>query len=332
MSLTSGGETDTRPVSAGFRVPFGLELSGALVAPEQSLRSTRYVCPACGDGLTYRAGPIISANFAHRGGTGCTPESALHAAAKLMVADCVRAWLSASGPRPVVRRVCGCGVVRDDPIRDMVAGVTLEHRLRAGDRDLVADVALLDAAGGVRLLVEILVHHAVNADKRKALAAGSIPWIELEAESVIEEAAVWRPRAADNVRPLECEDCKAVLAANADRLRRVAAAANVSASPPGYAVSVDVCYRCHKEMPLFYWQGMFDYSRPPEPVPATVQPRDSGVVRRRYYANTCPFCRAMIGHHYAQEHLIETLVSSGPPVDPALDRFFTNWQEAQCGG
>jgi hypothetical protein len=39
----------------------------------------------------------------------------------------------------------------------------------------------------------------------------------------------------------------------------------------------------------------------------------------------------MNGHHYAQEHLIETLVSSGPPVDPALDRFFKEWQEAETG-
>ncbi len=331
MNETSDGETGPRLASAGFRVPFGLDPSGALAAPEQAVRSERYVCPACGDRLTYRAGQIISANFAHRGGTGCTAESALHAAAKLLVAESVRAWLAGSGPRPVVRRSCSCGLIKDDPIRGGVVGVTLEHRLRAGDNDLVADVALLDAAGGIRLLVEILVGHEVDPDKRKALAAESIPWIELEAETVVDEAVVWKPRATGNVRAIECRDCKPILEARAAKLRLIARRANVPASPTGYVVTAYPCYRCHADTPLYFWEGMFVYSDPPKPVPATVQMRDSRAANRRYYANTCGFCAVMISQQYAAEYLWEAVFTTTPPVDPALYKLFQEWQDVEPG-
>lgn len=324
MSGTMSTEGSRRSALAGFRVPLGLDATGALVAPEDAVRSVPYQCPACADRLTYRAGPIISANFAHRGGTGCAPESALHAAAKHLVAETVRAWLSGSGQGPVVRRACGCGLVRDDPIKDLITDVTLEHRLRSGDRDLVADVALLDTAARARLLVEVLVHHAVDADKRTALAADSIPWIELDAQSIIAEPAVWQPRAADNVRALVCEACEKVLATRAEELRNIAAAADLPAAPAGYAVDVCGCYRCDRKTPLYYWPGMFDYARPPELVPASVQIRDSNVAGRRYYANTCAFCRALIGHHYVLEHMLEVL--NFAPVNPALERFYRRRQ------
>jgi hypothetical protein len=330
VNETFGGETGPRVASAGFRVPFGLDPSGALVAPEKAVRSERYVCPACGDRLTYRAGQIVAANFAHRGGTNCTPESALHAAAKLLVAESVRVWLAGSGPRPVVRRACSCDLVKDDPIRDGVAGVTLEHRLRAGERDLVADVALLDAAGGIRLLVEILVHHEVDPDKRKALAAGSIPWIELEAEMVINDAAVWTPRATGNVRAIECRVCKPILEARAATVRRVAKKANLPASPRGYVVTTYPCYRCRVITPLYFWEGMFVYSDPPEPVPASVQMRYSQPPNRRYYANTCGFCEVMIFGEYAAEYLW-TAVFTATPVNPALYKFFQEWHDVEPG-
>lgn len=155
-----------------------------------------------------------------------------------------------------------------------------------------------------------------------------MPWIELDAQSVIDEAAIWRPRAADNVRPLVCEDCKNVLAERAERLRTVAAAANLPASARGYAVAIYQCHRCNRTIPIYFWKGMFDYEAPPEPVPPSVRPRESMTAGRRYLANTCPYCRALIGQHYAMEHLLETLTVTRPPCDPALERFYQTCQEA----
>jgi hypothetical protein len=302
--LAESQEPEPTPVARGFRVPYGLDPAGALVAPDAATRSVPYVCPGCADRLTYRAGPIVSAHFAHRGGTGCTPESVLHAGTKLRVAAAVRAWLEGTGPRPIVRRECHfCGWVRDDPVKDGVVAVSVEHRLRAGGRDVVADLALLNDQGAARLLIEILVSHAVDREKVAAFEAAKLPWIELDAEQVETEAVVWRPSASGNVSGLNCPDCAARKQAHDDAIAAIAASQGSPPTVPGYMTSAYTCYRCRRPTLLYLWLGMFDYYVPPPPVPSTVQRRYSGEVRRRYWANTCGHCHAMIGNFYVRDGL-----------------------------
>ncbi len=308
-------EPELVPAARGFRVPYGLDAAGSLIPPEQATRSTPYVCPACADKLTYRAGPIVSAHFAHRGGTGCTPESVLQAGTKLRVAGAVRAWLAGSGPRPTVRRKCHCGWVRDDPIRDGVATVSLEHRLRTVDRDMVADLALLNAKGKPRLLIEILVSHAVDVEKAAALRAAKVPWIELDAERVQPETVIWEPCASGNIRPMDCPECAARKQARMDQIATIAAAIGVSPILAGYESGPYTCYRCHRPTLLFFWHGMFDNAVPPSPRPKTIVIRYSSVVNRKYWANACGHCHAMFGNHYIQSDLEPSEYEAALPID-----------------
>jgi hypothetical protein len=315
------------PRPRGFRVPFAVDSDGKLVSPDVADRAGAYLCPACRDRLTYKAGPVVSAHFAHRGGTGCTPESALHEGTKLLVAAAVQAWVDGAGDRPVVRRKCGCGHVQDAPLRDGIAAVSVEYRRHVGDRDIVADIALLDARGEPRLLIEILVSHAVDAHKRHALAAANLRWIELEAERVAYPALTWEPRAEGNVPPIACARCAAENVRHNQEIERVATAIAAPASPRGYAVTTYSCWRCEKATLLYFWVGMFDYARPPDPVPRTVQPRYSSVVRRRYWANTCGHCRAMFGNFYVTDELLEQLTIR--PGDLTLQAFCDADREAE---
>ncbi len=298
------------PAARGFRVPYGVDAAGSLIPPGQATRTTPYICPACADKLTYRAGPIVSAHFAHRGGTGCTPESVLHAYTKLRVADAAGAWLSSRGPRPTVRRWCRCGWVRDDPIRNGVATVSLEHRLTAADCDMVADLALLDAGGAPRLLIEILVSHAVDAEKAAALRAAKVPWIELDAERVTPEAVIWEACAAGNVRPMDCPKCAAREQARIDareqaridareqaRFMQTVAVEAICISPTwaGYRTGVCTCHRCGLSALIFLWHGMFSKERPPSPRPQTIAWRYSTVSRCKHWVNTCGLCGGMLG-------------------------------------
>ena len=303
------------PAARGFRVPYGLDDAGSLVPPEQATRSTPYVCPACADKLTYRAGPIVSAHFAHRGGTGCTPESVLHAGTKLRAGNAVRAWLSGSGPRPTVRRKCYCGWVRDDPLRDGVATVSLEHRLRAVDRDVVADLALLSAEGKPRLLIEILVSHAVDAEKAALLRAAKVPWIELDAERLMPEALIWEPCASGNIRPLDCPDCDA---REQDQIMEIAIAADalgISATWIGYRTGIFTCNRCGRPTPIFLWHGMFSNARPPRPKPKTIAWRTSGMFDWKYWANTCGYCHATLDEYDIESVLDPSEYEATRPID-----------------
>jgi hypothetical protein len=274
-----------------------------LVAPSLASRSVRYVCPGCSDRLTYRAGPIVSAHFAHRGGTGCTPESVLHSGTKLRIAAAIQAWLAGTGPRPVVRRRCQCGAIQNDPIRDGIVRVSVEHRLRARDREVIADLALLTEQGTARLLIEVLVSHAVDGEKESALRAARLPWIEVEAEEVEPDASVWKPRASGNVRPLDCQGCAAKRQERERVIAAVAASQGSQPVVPKYLTSTFTCYRCQRPTLLYLWRGMFHDVLPPRPRPATLSLRYSGVVLGKYWANTCGHCHAMIGNWYVKQSL-----------------------------
>jgi hypothetical protein len=214
--------------------------------------------------------------------------------------------VAGTGPRPIVRRKCyRCGWIRDDPVRDGVVAVSVEHRLRAGGRDVVADLALLNGQGAPRLLIEILVSHAVDTAKVAALEAARLPWIELDAEQVEPEAVVWLPSASGNVSSLNCPECAARRTAHEASIAAIAASQGSPPTVTGYLTSTYTCYRCRRPTLLYLWLGMFDNYVPPSPRPSTVQHRYSGEVQRRYWANTCGHCHAMIGNHYIRIGLTE---------------------------
>ena len=298
----------------GFKVPFGQSADGAIVPVAQADRDVRYVCPACATPLLLRAGQVRQKHFAHRAQANCSPESALHQATKLRIAEAVTAWRNGTGNRPVVRRRCDhCGGAVDSPISERIVAAKVECRAPGGR---IVDVGLLDDSGTLRLAIEVLVTHAV--DEQKETALGGLAWIELPADHV-EDPAIWAPRrVGGRVNPVRCQACE-------ERpLRRRAATAALAAKyglePPArgyYALEAD-CWRCHKQTVLFLWPGIGFRHNAPAPYPRTVKFRFSKTVSESYLANGCVHCDASQG-----EFFLEGLFFQAARDDPDAQDLWT---------
>lgn len=184
-------------------VPYGLDPDGAEVRPSDAHRGTAYVCPdsGCGGELIYRSGPLVQPHFAHKvASERCDfwHETEAHLRAKQLVVRLI----AAGAPVELVRRCAECDGKVSQQLPRGIAAASLEYLLPSGLR---ADVALLGPGGAPRAIVEIYPTHAVDAEKAAALA--DLPWIELQAEELLEDSGRWRPL-QDRFRPTRCSLCR----------------------------------------------------------------------------------------------------------------------------
>lgn len=287
-----------------FRLPFGLDSNSCLVARPEAAKGKRYVCPNCHAPLIVREGRFRTKHFAHASTSVCSPESACHVIAKLLIASAVRAWLEGHGQRPTFDRKCqSCPARITQHLPDTVVDVAIEYRLSSGH---VADLALLGRHGPVAVL-EIRASHAVPETKANEL---SLPWGEFASDDVIAEPLSWRP-IRDHLRKLACPECKKGEAVEQERLQRVRTinqwlcrkiARNFSlvlAGPP-YVARPWRCYLCRLDMIVYTWpdRKMHSTTPPPKPVPATVRIVHSTSVEAAYWGNVCPHCEALQGDFY----------------------------------
>ena len=119
-------------------------------------------CPACGEQLIARKGDTRIHHFAHRSHSQC-PESNLHYIAKYIAWSRIREKLAAdrstSGPGLEIVWRCNDGCGKEHRFDLLATGV----REAVMERDLGAcqpDIALLDARGEPRCLIEIVLTHS----------------------------------------------------------------------------------------------------------------------------------------------------------------------------
>ena len=278
----------------GFRVPIGVAVDGRLVRREDAAKGEPYSCPACSSRLVFRAGSIRATHFAHQPTQACHPETAVHEAAKRLVAQAVVDWLTDAGPQPMVEKSCrGCYRTFLDPIAGRPSRAAIEFRL---DDGLVADVVLL---GDTKVLavIEIWVAHRVDGAKAARLL---VPWIELRGEDVILDAVNWKPVNAGNLRPFWCDHCLARDRSAAELCRRL----GIDFDATRYLPAVDTCWKCNKPTPVFAWRRgqLHETERPPAPMPRTIEWRFSKTLGGGYWANTCFHCRTLIGDGFLFMH------------------------------
>lgn len=138
-----------------------------------------FTCPGCGEPLVARLGAVRARHFAHRPGSPCpltAPETALHWNAKeRLLRLCEQAF---SGER-VVRLLARCpGCRRPVPGTLDSFGDSATSEGAAGC--LRCDVLVL-RGGRPALAFEVRVTHAVDDSKERALAALSLPALEVDA-------------------------------------------------------------------------------------------------------------------------------------------------------
>lgn len=134
--------------AAGHAVPIG----GAE-------RGTAYVCPICGGAMIARLGSEVRHHFAHVEQQHCPAEAVAHAAGVRWIAGRLRGHLAA---RQSVTASWTCPLCGQIHTANLLAGaVTVCEDFRAGDLHL--DVALLDAAGGLRAGIVLAAPGGIDA-------------------------------------------------------------------------------------------------------------------------------------------------------------------------
>jgi hypothetical protein len=109
-------------------------------------------------------------------------------AAKKALRKAVQAWREGLGPSPQILRTCdACGEERWRPLDRRQAQLELDAHLGTGQR---ADLTLSDAAGRVRLVVQL---EGGSRLPNRALAAAEAPIIVLSGAAVVADPLSWRP-------------------------------------------------------------------------------------------------------------------------------------------
>lgn len=209
----------------GFKVPVARTSRGSLVRAMNASHGKSYFCPGCDAPLTLRKGDVRAAHFAHRHSGCCSPETALHKGAKAWIAARFRRRLQNRGtwlPKlaapcrgtkdPAARPASGaCKASAWFDLRDLDYDEVAEERMT--DDGLRPDVLLLK--GGSPILgIEVLVTHAVGAAKAERTGH---PWIEMDAQQLIDSPKAWRPAAGRFPWTSLCQQCQRL-----ERIRAIA--------------------------------------------------------------------------------------------------------------
>ena len=197
----------------------GRKVHAVRIEPEDRRRRAPFTCLGCGEELVPHLGKVRAPHFAHHPGSACpltAPETALHLDAKeRLLALCEDAFAG----RRQVTLLARCNACRRAAPRDLA---------REGDRAVTegaigvlrADVLVL-AGERPALAIEVVVTHAVDAQKEAALAAAGVPAVEIDVreEWEREEAGAVALTCARSLGFPPCPACAAQARADVDRAR-----------------------------------------------------------------------------------------------------------------
>ena len=210
--------------NAGVQLAWARDRSGAKVNarrldPKDRRARAPFTCLGCGEELVPHLGQVRARHFAHRAGSTCpltAPETALHLDAKeRLLGLCADAFAG----RRRVTLLARCPACRRLAPRDLAAegdGALAEGAVGP----LRADV-LVTSGARPALAIEVVVTHAIDAEKEAALAAAGVPAVEVDARDE------WEREGADGVEVVcdrslgfpPCPACAAQAWADVDRAR-----------------------------------------------------------------------------------------------------------------
>lgn len=316
------------PGGSELKIPCAVDQAGKIFLPGEAEPGGRYFCPSCGNLVIFRKGEVRTPHFAHKKSATCSLETVLHKSAKMLIREAVMRWRHEGHAAPMIYRTCKkCGMEQGIPLQK-VDDAVLEYQL---DQYRI-DVALL--AGGKPVLgVEIFVTHEVDEEKFKKLG---VPFIELEALSVLEDSERWHPIRTtldEFTDEFTCESCRekqerqekekqqAKQQAEKEKqqakkqhdkkVQELALRDKIELPKENYLVGINRCWKCKEEILVFVWSApswqapptFWQKDPPPEPKPVTIQYRlirtDKG--QDKFWLNVCPFCDTTQSFYYLTE-------------------------------
>lgn len=245
-----------------------------------------------------RAGESVVRHFAHKANTSCTGETLAHLTAKRLLVQIVSEYSHSSKFKPIsLSCICSCckGTASIDLPRSSFTAASEEFRVG----DFVVDVVAFRGPAAV-LGIEILATHSVEGRKAEDL---QIPWLELQAEKVLEDPYCWRPVSA-RLNPIVCSDCKNHIGKLLSLSEKWSQPFHEPArardpSRDVYLAAIETCWQCKEEILVYWWAGVpFSDTEPPAPRPKTIAHRYSKQFGGTYWANTCPQCNAVQGDNF----------------------------------
>lgn len=279
-----------------LQVPYGTDQNGALVAASDATKSNQYNCPQCCSTLILRDGQVKTKHFAHKAETNCNGETIAHNTAKNLIAQIINDQSENAKPISLdcTCMICFAPMTQTIP-REKFTSAKVEFPIG----DFICDAVTFQNEKTV-LAIEICQTNAVTQMKGEKLA---IPWIELDASTVLANPFHWKP-IQSRLNPVACKKCRSSIAkikaiAERDGIELEEFVANRDPSRSQYLAAVDKCFKCHSEILLFWWNGVpFCEESPPTPIPRTVQHRFSKAYGGKYWINTCPRCSAIQGDNF----------------------------------
>ena len=280
--------------SVKLRVPFAVDGAKRLYSPEMAEKGKHYFCPACQDTVILRKGKIKTAHFAHKASETCNQETILHKTAKQRIVEVISDWKVGKIDPPILKRVCEiCRKSIDQSLPDKVERAVMEYRMSDG---FIVDVALM-VENKPAAAIEIRVTHAVGESKAELL---SVPFIELEGKTVIENPTIFEP-IHDQFLPFTCRACKQAKTRFHVKVNEIAKQTGIKLPDRYYRYGFCECWRCKREIIVYAWPkaSEWDNSAPKmKPIPQTIQYRYSNTVGGKYWVNTCPRCKSIQGDFF----------------------------------
>ena len=287
-----------------LKIPFAYN-GERFVRPSEAERDNTYFCPNCGEKLIYRKGDHTRPHFAHYGDTICsTPETILHHAAKRRLKHLVEEGLKMRSKSPFFVRKCRfCYKMEvEQRIPTSVQAVAMEKRLPNGYQP---DVLLMSDEETKKPIaaLEVFVTNAVGAQKEESIG---LPWMEVQGRDVMrtlgEEAPVRIEVDRDSLEVALCKKCKREILRMRRRIRNLLNRWGMEWPGTPYQVGLTDCWKCEATIPVFRWgNDKFSTEDPPDPKPWTVQFRHSKTAMSKYWANTCPVCKATQGDWFLRK-------------------------------
>lgn len=205
------------------------------IYPNQARKGTTYYCPQCHGPVHLRSGEHLLPHFFHvTPNDTCSAESIIHQAAKALLLY----WINGQFP---IRVAFSCPQCHHEGSYRLPFGQHLTAVQEYTVGSYRADIALIDDRGVPHAGLEILATHRVDEKKAAEL---DIPWVELEAELVLEcPTVLWPIRWGGGwTVPSECDHCTP----NWVPLPREGLRIIRGHCPrfPRYDIPDDTCYEC----------------------------------------------------------------------------------------
>ena len=167
-------------------IPIALDMAtGRLVHAHEGERGRSFECPQCRASVVWRKCDDVKrrSHFAHASDSGCG-ESAIHAAAKMLIAQQIRDWQAGVALHPVITGACRKCEAKCHPRSIDIDGEPhVEQGLESG---FIPDVMV-----GYKLAIEVLYKHPIPEEKIDSFKNAGIHWIEVNAEGVLDDPSEW---------------------------------------------------------------------------------------------------------------------------------------------